>query len=360
MPIESSLIDADRQRVLPQEPAESIEDQYLTARAGTNLREEAVTVKGRAKTWSDVVDAFEDYIWKEWKASKTWADEKGVRPTSHRFTSKASKDRYGRTLGTDRAAQRLWGEDLTTVHVVRRARPFGENGQPQPPADHLDDLLASNSNVYRAYDRHIKENHGLTYARLSVLEPHRNGYAHLHDALWVNDPENVLSETDIYPAIDAHLRAVDQAQPRNHGPDAVSVDHVPETESYPSDPKGSPPTTALPREVTKYLGGLAPHNEDTEREASAPNVVQADRGPLRFYALLWARGVRQWRPDRSVFPHLVKASQDWYGDGGEDTDTEYVNPEDIDVTHSRGVPTVDVDARPISFEQYKAGDSGMP
>jgi hypothetical protein len=358
MPTESSLIDADEKRVLPNGPAESIGDQYLTARGGTNLREEAVTVKGRAKKWSDVVDTFKDYIWREWKAAKTWNAEKGVRPTSHRFTEKASMDRYGRTLGADRAAQRLWGKSLTTVHVVRRARPFGENGQPQPPADHLADLLAGNSNVYRSYRRHIKENHGLTYARLSVVEPHQSGYAHLHDGLWVNDPENVIGETDIYPALDAHLRAVDQARPRNHGPDAVSVHQNPETESHPSDPEGSPPTTGLPREATEFLGGFAPHEKDVEREENAPNVLQSEKGPLRFYALLWARGVRQWRPDRTVFPHLVKASQDWYDNGG-DIDTEYVTPEDIDVARDGGVSTVDVDARPITFKRFNAGDSGM-
>ena len=358
MPSQSSIIDADEKRVLPEGPAETIEDQYLSARAGTNLRDEAVTVKGRAKTWGDVVDAFEEYIWKEWKAAATWSDEKAVHPTSHRFTSNASKDRYGRTLGADRATQRLWGDALTTVHVVRRARPFGKNGQPQPPADHLSDVLASNGNVYRAYRRHIEENHGLTYARLSVLEPHRNGYSHLHDGLWVNDSENILGETDIYPVLDAHLRAVDQAQPRNHGPDAVSVENNPEARSYPSDPEDAPQTTGLPREATKFLGGLAPHDRDAEREPNVPNVLQADRGPLRFYALLWARGVRQWRPDRQVFPHLVEASQSWY-DGESDTDSEYVSPKDIDVSHAGGVSTADVDARPVEFERFKAGDSGM-
>jgi len=360
MPAESPYIDADAQEVVSPGPAEEIEDQYLTARAGTNLRQAAVTPKGRAKTWRDAVDAFEGYIWDEWKSAQTWDEEKDVRPTSHRFTPSASKDRYGRTLGGDRAARRLWGDAVTTVHVVRRARAFGVDGQPQPPADHLADLLAGNSNVYRAYRRHIGDEHGLTYARLSVLEPHRNGYGHVHDALWIHDPEDTVQEADIYPAIDAHLRAVQQAQSENHGPGTVSVEHDPETVSRPSDPDDVPPTTALPREVTKFLGGLAPHESGTERTESVPNVLQTNRGPLRFYALLWATGTRQWRPDREVFPHLVKASQTWYGDDdGVEDDGTYPSPEDLDTARSDGVPTVDVSARAVDFEPVDGGVAEM-
>jgi hypothetical protein len=350
----SPYLDPDEQCVRPDTTADGIEDQYLSVRGGTNLRKEAVTVKQRATTWGNVVEEFEEYIWRQWKAAKEWQEKKGISPTSHRFTESASMDRYGRTLGVDRAAYRLWGDELTTVHVVRRARPFGRNGQPQPPADHLDDLLAGNSNVYRAYRRHIKDNHGLTYARLSVLEPHRNGYAHIHDALWTHDPQNLIGETDIYPALDAHLRAVDQAQPRNHGPDAVDVRHDPERRHYESDPKGQRPTTALPREMTKYLGGLAPHDEDTERQQNVPNVLQSKQGTLRFYALLWARGIRQWRPDRQgVFKHLVKASQEWWEeDNSETTDTEtFPTPRDID-TNSE-TQTFDIAARPVSYEPFK-------
>jgi len=356
---QSPYVDAQQQRIRPRTTADTIKEQWLSVRAGTNLRKEVVTTKNRAATWANAVEAFESYIYRQHEAAQTWAEEKGVTPTSHRFTESASMDRYGRTLGVDRAAHQLWGEDLTTVHVVRHARPFGVGGQPQPPVDHLDDLLAGNRNVYRSYRRHIRENHGLTYARLTVLEPHQNGYAHLHDGLWVHDPSSVLGETDIYPATDAHLRAVQQAQPRNHGPDAVSVEQAPERQRYDADPKGVPLTTALPRELTKHLGGLAPRDEDTERNPTIPNVLQAKKGPLRFYALLWASGLRQWRPDQSgVYDRLVAASQQWFGDSDDSTSSDdketYPQPEDIDTDSPN--PTVDIDARPVEFEAFDGGD----
>jgi hypothetical protein len=327
-----------------------IERQWLTAREGTRVRESVVTPKGGAGTWENAVDAFVDYVWRQWTAANTWTDERSIRPTSHRFTEKATLDRYARTLGADRAARRLWGDALTTVHVVRRARAFGRDGNPQPAADHLADLLDGNGNVYRAYERHIAENHGLTYARLSVLEPHQNGYPHVHDALWIDDPLNVVDEIDIEPVRDAHLRAVEQAQQKSHGTDSISVEHDPETRSFSGDPDGVPATTALPREVTEYLGGFAP--DDGERNPEVPPVLHADRGPLRFYALLWTRGVRQWRPDRRVFPRLVAASQGWYDDEAE-THTE---PADVDVDHSDsdGVPMVDVSGRAVDFEPIDA------
>jgi hypothetical protein len=350
----SPYVDSDNQRVIDDTSADSIADQYLSSRDGVTLREEAATVKGRAARWKSVVDAFEDYIWRQRKAAKEWERKKGITPTSHRFTEQASKNRYGRTLGADRAAYRLWGDDLTTVHVVRRARPFGIKGQPQPPADHLKDLLSANSNVYRAYDRHIGDNHGLAYARLSVLEPHRNGYGHIHEGLWVNDPDDVVDEIDIEPAVEAHLRAVDQAQPRNHT-NAVDVRNTPKRAHLDGDPQDQPPTTALPRELTKYLGGLAPHDESQPRNPNAPNVVQAAVGPLRFYTLLWAMGVRQWRPDAKEFPCLVKASQSWWGDdGGEAHDEQETYPDPEDIKSDSQQSKVTVDSRPVDFEPFEA------
>ncbi|QSG09349.1 hypothetical protein [Halapricum desulfuricans] len=350
-------IDPVEQTVSHPTAVESLRDQYLTARDGVSLREEAVTVKGRARTWGDVRDEFESYVWRQRKASSTWEDEKNVSPNSHRFTEQASKDRYGRTLGVDRAARDLWGNDLTTVFITRRARAFGENGQPQPPADHLDDLLDGNHNVYRAYERHIEDVHGLTYARLSVLEPHANGYAHIHDALWVKDPDAVLSDVDILPAVDAHLDAVEQARPRNHGPAAVDVRHDPEGRDRENRETalvgdGVPESTALPPELCKYLGGMAEY--DGSSNANIPRVLQADTGPLRFYALLWARGIRQWRPDQSEFPRFVGISQYWYDDdSGSDDVEETVAPEDIE--NGGGVDRVDVEGRPTDFEKYNAG-----
>lgn len=357
-------IDPDSETVGdPPTTAGSIEDQYLTERGGVNLRAEAVTVKGRAKQWEDAVEAFEDYVWRQWKAADTWRDEKGIDPTSHRFGESAAKDRYGRTLGVDRAARKLWGDALTTVHVVRRARPFGVNGQPQPPADHLDDLLDGNAAVYAAYRRHIEENHGRTYARLTVLEPHQNGYAHLHDGLWIEDPERTICEMDIEPAVDAHLDAVPQAQPHNHGAGTVHVRHDPKGRgaafgSNGIDGDGVPQSGALPRELTKFLPAFADSTPSSERNRTAPPVLDADRGPLRYYALLWARGLRQWRPDQSVFPRLVNASQQWFGEAPEDGETDdevFVSPEDM-ATHS-GVETVDVSARPTDFERFESDGS---
>jgi hypothetical protein len=348
-------IDPKQERLTVDTAAPSISQQVLTAR-GATLREEVVTPRGGPTTWKGAVDAFTDYIWRQWKASNTWEAEKGVSPTSHRFTEDASIDRYARTLGAERAAFRLWGDTLTTAFVTRRARAFGRNGQPQPPADHLLDLLTGNPNVYRSYNRHIEDNHGLTYARLSVLEPHRNGYPHIHDALFIEDPDNVIGEVDLTPAIDSHLRAVPQARPRAHGSEAVDVRNNPDRDRLEGDPEGVPPITGLSREMTKLLGGLAPHDETTELKPNVPPVLQAECGPLRFYALLWATGTPQWRPDNSVFPTLVNASQEWWSDG-EDTDETYVDPADLETQPRGSNPTVDVEGREVGFERFEAGGS---
>jgi hypothetical protein len=353
---QSQYVDAKHQQVTR---STTIQDQYLSIRDGVNLREEATTPDDKARTLSAVVDEFTDYVYRQYQAARTWNDEKGINPTSHRFTESSSKDRYGRTLGVDRAARQLWSEDLTTVHVVRRARPFGEHSRPQPAADFLDDLIDGNSNVYRAYRRHIDGNHGLTYARLTVVEPHNNGYAHLHDGLWIHDPRGVVDETDIYPAVDAHVRAVDQAQPRHHGPDAVNVRHDPDRQGFDNAPDGIPLTTALPRELTKHLAGLNSDDSDGTddgKQMDIPNVLQSSTGALRLYATLWATGKRQWRPDRQEFKYLVGVSQEAFNQAtaGDDNTVIEINPEDID--NDSDDPTEDIKGRSIPFEPFDGGE----
>jgi hypothetical protein len=349
---QSPLVDAENKTIRsPSMGKGDIQDQYLTARGGLNLREEVVSCQGRAATWANALEEFEDYIWRTSKAADTWSEEKGVRANNHRFTEKSSKDKYGRTLGVDRKARELWGDSLTTVLVTRRATPFGKDGTPQPPVDHLQDLLAGRDNVNSAYHRHIGENHGMRFARLSVLEPHRNGYAHIHDGLWIEDPDNLLDEMDIMPAVDSHLRAVPQARPRNHGPDAVDIRTNPDTKQFTTD---KPATTALPRELTKFLGGLAPFDESEERDFNVPNVLQMSKSRLRFYALIWATGKRQWVPDQSYFRRFVMASQEWYGIENDEQQTEtYIDPKDFD--SGGGVDTVTVEGRDIEFERRDGG-----
>jgi hypothetical protein len=353
----SEFVDPVAERIVtPPTAAEEINEQYLTARAGVSLRTEATTPKGRAERWRDVTEAFESYLWREWHAKETWVDEKGVRPTSHRFGLTYTNDVFGRILGAHRAARKLWSDELTTAMVVRRARAFGENGQPQPPADHLDDLLSSNGNVYAAYRRELREKRGLQFARYSVLEPHRNGYTHQHDALLINGDVGAAA---LRPALDAHVRNVPQARPEFHGEDAIVAETDPETWSYPADPEGAPPVSALPREMCKSLGaflGTSPDDdsEDTDGEAKmVPPVLRADAGPRRFAALLWARGVRQFRPGRRLFPHLVAASQSEFGSATEPPSDVDPNPDPPAVVGG-GVERVDTDPREITFERSNA------
>lgn len=196
----------------------------------------------------------------------------------------------------------------------------------------------------------------MTYARLSVIEPHRNGYSHIHDALFVEDPKDVVCDVDVLPALDSHLTAVAQAQPRNHGPDAVDVRPSPDRKRLSGDPADAPPITPLSREVTKLLGGLAPHDEDEDRNPNVPNVLQAKRGRIRFYALLWATGIPQWRPDRDTFQMLVKASQELFGTI-EDVEEGYADPVDVDTKPRGSSATVKVNEREVAFERINAEDA---
>lgn len=354
---DSPYVDGDAQRVLPDSHADGIEDQVLTARDGVSLREDVATPKGRAPPLAAVVDEFEHYIWTQWKAANTTESRRGFRPTGHRFAPSYSRDLYARTLGADRLARKLWGDDLTTVHVVRRASAWGENNQPQPMADHLADLTEGNSAAYEAYKEVLRDGLGLQYARLTVLEPHANGYAHVPDALWIHDPRNEVSDADILPAVEAHLDAVPQAAGKAHElTAAITVKHSPERRRFPNDPPDVPPCTALPREMTKDLAGLMPRDGDAKPKV--PPVLQATRGRQRFYATLWARGVPQWRPDRRTgsladrgdlkFGDLVKASQaEW---GNVEPDRAEAVPDGYGGDR-QGRPMVDVDGRPVEYDR---------
>lgn len=362
---ESPYIDAEQQQVRPApSDIEVPRKQYLAASDGVSLRPEATTTKGRAKTWDAVTDEFRQYIWRQWKAANTVERERGYRPDSHSYSYQAAVDKRVRALGVDRAVARLF-DNPSTILVTRRANPFGVNGRPQPPAELLADLMRSSGNVYSAYRRHLREK-GQPFARLTVLEPLRNGYVHVHDGLWT---EGDVSPEQIRPAVAAHVRHVPQADPDNHGDGAVSIRNDPDRRHHPDDPEGVPPTTALPRELTKHLGGFAPFRDDDghipERKPDVPNVLQAENGRVRSFALLWARGgsVRQYRPDQMDresdhhgFNHLVTLSQELFGDAA---DADKPIPEDLrdgDGPRDGGIELVGVDARPTSFTREAHGE----
>jgi hypothetical protein len=354
---DTSLIDPDEQTVYHDTHADGIEDQYVASEP-TRLREEAVTdyTDTRAKTVRETMEAFETYVHQTAASATTHAEQDGVRRENHVYSRAAADEKFAKTLGVDRAARRLWGEDLTTAMVVRRSVSYDDAGEPQPPADQLNDLLGGNDAVYRAYKRQLRDTHDLQYARLTVLEPHADGYAHVHDGFWIHDPDGVVCPNVFDPVIDAHLENVPAARPRNHSiTDAVSVRHNPARLTFPSDPENVPTATALPRELCKYLPAYASDTDGTdgrETDAETPPVLDCPRGRRRFYALLWARGpsVRQWRPSqRGVWSHLLDASRELFDI---ETTDEHDTPSDFDL---ESLPTLrEVSPRPVAFSRPTA------
>lgn len=340
-------VDPDEQRIYEKTHAKSIEDQRMASEP-TTLRKD-VTVRKRAKPVGQTTDEFTEYVRRCKASADTHESERGVRWENHAYSHAAACERFAKTLDVDRAARRLWGDDLTTVMLVRRATSYGKDGQPQPPADHLDDLVGGNDAVYQAMRRQLDDTLDVeAYCRVSVLEPHRDGYAHIHDGLWIHDTDGQVCRSAFEPVVDAHLNAVSTAKAKNHGlSDAVSVEQSPPSVTYPNDPADAPPSTGLPRELTKFLGGFMPY--DGERNEYTPPVLQAERGRLRFFSLLWARSASQWRhSDSDVWERLLNAARELWrdSDGYDDADT---TPDESTV--GDGVDTITVDACPVDFSR---------
>jgi hypothetical protein len=201
---------------------------------------------------------------------------------------------YAKAQSLERGLRERWGRILRTAMVTLSASSTDDSGDPLPPVEHLEELLASWEAVRRALSRVLD---GREWEYLAILEPHKSGYVHIHLGVFVKGP--VVAE-QFQKVIDAHLRNCELAKREAH-------EIVPETpdESAVTVRRASHPSRQDDNDIQNLGAYLAAYmaGEYGEEATEMPNHVQ------RFYAVMWATG-RQWFRPSNGAQELMQPPED--------------------------------------------------
>jgi hypothetical protein len=210
--------------------------------AGTSLRDEARAVKvgpgdvvPLSKIGDDGLDPDDEIQarptyrvvreWRRWMRSYRnshieYQDDDGevVRaPLENSYQTEYAKRYYARMKDLERAVEREF-ESLTTVMLTFTASHRNAEGQWRCPADHISDVRDGwDTARKRLYD--VLDGYRWEYAR--ILEPHQDGYGHLHVAVFVEADD--LEAERFRPVMQSHVDRVASAGSEAHGLDQAGL-----------------------------------------------------------------------------------------------------------------------------------------
>jgi len=281
--------------------------QPLTERDGVSLREEVRdfhTFENRPVSWSGAIDRYRDYLRDRDGVKSVFEDDGGTTSRGsdpHRFDPDYSAKQYAKLKDLERGISEDYGKRLHTAMLTLTASSTPQ-GEPLPPVDHLDGLLASWDAVRRALDRSLDSQR---YERLAILEPHpgegeNNGYLHVHVAVFV---DGVVQRSDFAPVIEAHVRNCELAEAEAHDVTADETISVRHAGADRADPDDDEQLDELAIYLAEYLGT---YGDDDPLDA--PEHVQASN------ALLWATGRQRWRPSNGAQEYMTYDPPETQGD----------------------------------------------
>jgi hypothetical protein len=270
----------------------------MSVRDDVTLRDDA-TIEGiddrlKADSWSNCTRSFISWYNDYRFAHLNFVSPEGeiVRqpmPNSHqpRYGDKY----YAKIKALERQMLKQY-ENPTVVMLTLTASTKNANDGWRCPADHLRDVVNTwrpddGRGVYHHLRYHL-EDYEWEYAL--VTEHHKNGYGHIHVAVFVDGD---ISEDRFRPAIDAHLRECNPA-----GPDAHDYFH-PDDEKRPISVRSIDPNA--------FEGGKAHgdcHAEDVQNLGSyigeyigahGSDLLDRSLEEIQFRAVCWATGTQRVR-----------------------------------------------------------------
>ena len=259
----------------------------------------------RATSWNRAIRQYRMYLRDRDEITAVFQSEDGETARGgdpHRFDPDYSDKQYAKLKDLERGVSEAFGKRLHTAMLTFTAtsRP---DGDPLPPVDHLDGLLESWEAIRRALDRALGDRR---YARLAILEPHpgdgvNNGYLHVHIAVFV---EGKVTQGDLEPVIEAHLRNCDLAERDAHDPTDESTISIRHAGADRADLEDDGQLDELAIYLAEYLGT---YGDDDPLEE--PEHVQASN------ALLWATNRQRWRPCQTAQEFMAyeppETDEDW-------------------------------------------------
>jgi hypothetical protein len=212
----------------------------LSVRPDTKLRDEARAIRAAPgeyvpfkeadlDTWDErpeiqarpvhrVLDEWEEWVRGYHRSHIEYESPDGepVRQQLENSYMESYGDRYyARMKDFERGVKRQY-DRLTTVMLTFTASSKNADGEWRCPADHMRDVM----NGWKACRKQLHQAlEGLNWEYVRILEPHKNGYGHLHVGVFVEIDE--LEPERFEPVLESHVRNC-----RPAGSDAHSVENA--------------------------------------------------------------------------------------------------------------------------------------
>jgi len=288
-------------------PAE-LKDVRLTAREGTEIRKECAT-EGYSGDYvslklGDCIEEFRRwYLDYEDRFTVFENQENGNKkkvPMHNRFSPEYTERQYARFSDLERGLKEEYGAQLHTALLSLTCSNTDEHGRLLPPVDHLQDLEESYDAVRLALKRALD---GYDWEAVSILEPHKSGYTHIHFAVFV---DGEVDEETFHSVIDAHLRNCDRAERAAHDYNSfdkserpISVFHSGRTTN-----DRTPELENLSAYLSEYLGNYG------------DSPLEADVRTQMFYTVMWAFRKQRIRPTNGAQDYMIldeeeESSAEW-------------------------------------------------
>ncbi len=276
---------------------DELKDVRLTARKGTEIREECAT-EGYSgdyvsKKLEDCVEEFRRwFIGYEDRYAVFGEEETGNKkkvPLNNSYSPEYTEFRYAQFSDLERGLKEEYGARLHTALLSLTCSNTDEHGNLLPPVDHMLDLEESYDAVRRALHRALD---GYDWEAVAILEPHKSGYTHIHFGVFVDGEVN---EETFHPVIDSHLRNCPRAERAAHDYNSfdkserpISVFHSGRTTS-----DRTPELENLSAYLSEYLGNYG------------DSPLEADATTQMFYTVMWALNKQRIRPTQGAQKHMM-------------------------------------------------------
>ncbi len=241
----------------------------LSVEPGRKLRDECVHEiqnETQSRPLVDCVNEFRDwYDGYESSHMRFEKDGEAVRaPLENSYQPDYGKKYYAKLNDLQRAAERH-KDGVTTAMLTFTASHVNAHGKPRRIADHMRDVQ-DGYNAARKRVADVLSDYDWEYAR--VWEPHKDGYGHLHIAIFIFDSDPEITASDFEPVMRSHVRNCKPAGYEAHKPesDAVNINNEIDT---------------LGTYISKYIGifGESPLDRSIEEQI--------------FYTTTWATGTQK-------------------------------------------------------------------
>jgi hypothetical protein len=278
----------------------------LTERDGVPLREEVRDLDrldgDRPMSWRDATKEWRAYIEDSRDTDAVFQNQQTGDYTAgsdpHRFAPDYTKKQYAKLKDLERGLRRDYGKRLHTAMLSLTAS-WCPDGTALPPVDHLNDLDASWDAIRRELSRQLE---GRRWEYLAILEPHESGYLHIHVAVFV---EGVVTQADLAPVIEAHVRNSPHARRAAHDPDddsTISIRRV-------GLDRREMHAAAEGIEYGENIGNLGTYLAEYLGTDSG-NPLDAPDHQQQANAVLWATGKQRWRPSQGAQSYMASFKAD--------------------------------------------------